>query len=890
MTLLAAIPIVLFGLATDEPPKPASYRGPVDSAYTAKIHEYTTEKFFLTELVDYLPAHPKVPTPERVLGYAIGAPKTLTSSVECARYLRELDKSSNRVQVFSLGKSEEGREMVVAVISDEGNMRRLNRLKEINALLGDPRRLAKSPITDHTSQGADEADAAAEKLVSEGIPFYWATAGLHSPETGPPEMVLELAYRLAVDESEFVRTIRKNCVVMLTPVVDSDGRDRVVDLNRWRNSNPDKPQIPLIYWGHYVAHDNNRDALTLALKLSQSVMKTWLDFKPQVMHDLHESVPFLYISTGTGPYNAWLDPITINEWQQMAYHEVQEMTKRGVPGVWTHDFYDGWAPSYMFYAANGHNAVGRFYETFGGGWAETGVRTVGRQTERAWFRPNPPLAKVNWSIRNNTNLMQSALLLGLNRTAKERELFLRNYYLKSKRSILKARTEGPAAYVLPGGDMRKGNQRRLLEILQAQGVEVHRLAVGTKTGDGDLPEGSFVVRMDQPYSRMADMMLDSQYYNPSDPRSYDDTGWQLGPLFDVKVVRCKDAKLLEAAMETVTSESLPEAEPAADASKVGRIALVHTWTSTQDEGWYRIAFDQLKIPYKYISVHEIRDNANLREKYDVILFPQARGSAQGLVMGHPKEGDPIPWKATPEFPNLGGPDETDNIRGGVELQGLVNLKRFVDDGGLAIFCGNWARVPIDYGLIGGVTYVQQPTLSAPGGVFLTERAEKESPVLDGFGQSLAVYFNANSCPILQVGSSGMGFMGRMGPSGPGQRASGRGSLSDPDVIQGRPPHAVKEPPEDPDKPKEPERPGIGDKAPKPTVLLKFAAAEKVLVSGMIDRPEELAGKAALVLVPSGNGHVLLFSFNPMWRGQTVGSYPLIFNAAMNFASLAKSRQ
>jgi hypothetical protein len=109
-------------------------------------------------------------------------------------------------------------------------------------------------------------------------------------------------------------------------------------------------------------------------------------------------------------------------------------------------------------------------------------------------------------------------------------------------------------------------------------------------------------------------------------------------------------------------------------------------------------------------------------------------------------------------------------------------------------------------------------------------------------------------------------------------------LTDPDVIQGRPPYTPKEP--DPNAPKEPTRPGIGDKAPKPQVLLKFAAADKLLVSGMIDKPEELAGKAALVLVPSGKGHILLFSFNPMWRGQTIGSYLLIFNAAAAFSSLS----
>src|SRR5439155_5122709 len=106
------------------------------------------------------------------------------------------------------------------------------------------------------------------------------------------------------------------------------------------------------------------------------------------------------------------------------------------------------------YIANGHNAIGRFYETFGGRGADTGVRTVGAQANRDWFRPNPPLPRVNWSIRNNVNLQQSAILLAMSFVAENKERFLRNFYLKSKRSVAKATTEGPAAWVIPADDPR----------------------------------------------------------------------------------------------------------------------------------------------------------------------------------------------------------------------------------------------------------------------------------------------------------------------------------------------------------------------------------------------------------------------------------------------------
>jgi len=164
----------------------------------------------------------------------------------------------------------------------------------------------------------------------------------------------------------------------------------------------------------------------MALALSRNQMSTFLEYHPTVLHDLHESVPFLYTSTGTGPYNAWLDPIVIDEWQSLAYYEIEEMTKRGVPGVWTHGFYDGWAPNYMFYVANGHTRFGRFYETFGNGGATPRNRNVGPQSGRDWYRPNPPLPRVKWSMRNNVNMQQSAILLAMNYVANNKDKFLNN--------------------------------------------------------------------------------------------------------------------------------------------------------------------------------------------------------------------------------------------------------------------------------------------------------------------------------------------------------------------------------------------------------------------------------------------------------------------------------
>lgn len=946
----------------------------INDEYTAKIKEYTTEKYFLTELVDHLPASDKVPSPDKVLGYVVGTPNKLTYTKDMYRYYRELEKSTPRVRVFTAPeRSEEGREQMLVVVSDEANIAKLERYKEITARLADPRKIN---------------DAEAQRLIGEGKAIYWASGSIHSPEQGSCEMLMELAYRLAVEDSALVEAIRKNVIVLITPALEVDGHDRSVDVYNYRKANPNKQAPPLLYWGKYVAHDNNRDGLGMALALSRNQMKTFLEYHPVVLHDLHESVPFLYTSTGTGPYNAWLDPLVIDEWHVLAYHEIEEMTKRGVPGVWTHGFYDGWAPNYMFYVANGHNSIGRFYETFGGQGADTSVRNVGPQSQRDWFRPNPPLPWVKWSIRNNINMQQSAILFAMNYVANQKDRFLNNFYIKSKRSIAKATNEGPYAWVIPGDTPRPVEAADMVNLLRLMGVEVQTATKEFAFKDQKFSAGSYIVRMDQPYSRMADMLFDTQYYNVNDPRPYDDTGWTLGALRNVKTVRVTDKTVLEVPMVLLTSDAKVKGKIAGSASTAGfvinhnadntlatlryklkdvkigaaedsfkigdqhfsagsfiiktdgnpadvrqrldaavtelgltaiavdklpevksheiaaaRIAIVHTWTNTQNEGWFRIEFDRLQIPYSYISDHVIRDTPNLRDKYDVILFPPVGGSAQSLVNGTPRRGDPVPWKQSEITPNLGfSPDQTDDMRGGMELRGVLNLQRFIEDGGLFITIGNIAQIPVDYGLTTGVSIQDARQLQARGSVFSATFADKKSPISYGYGDMLPVYFS--QAPLLNVqagpggGFGGGGGGGRGGGGGfgggetPGQRPSGRGSLTDPDIVQSMP-QAGQRPPQRPG-----EDAGAGTFGPqaqtppamRPRVVLRFNTNEKdLLISGMLAGGSELAGKPAVVDVPVGKGHVVMFANNPMWRHQTQGSFFLLFNAAMNYNNLGVGR-
>ncbi|HEX6794306.1 MAG TPA: M14 family zinc carboxypeptidase, partial [Casimicrobiaceae bacterium] len=417
-----ATSLALFSLAAApafaESPYARDPNQPVDAPYGKKIAEYTTQPQFNTPLTDYLPASTTVPTPAKVLGDVAGAPNMLPYTKDIYRYFDLLAQSTPRVKVFRIGKTEEGRDMIAVAVADEALLAGLKDNDARLSQLADPRTIALD-------------DAKADALVAQSAPVYYITGTIHSPETGAPTALMELTYRLAVDDAPYIRKIRSRVITLITPVVEADGRDRMVDLYNWHRANPGKTPPTLLYWGHYVAHDNNRDAMGLTLALSRNVLDTYIGWHAQVLHDLHESVPFLYDNTvGDGPYNAWVDPILVGEWQQFGWDNVQQMTKLGLPGVFTHGDFDTWSPGYLMFMAAMHNGVSRLYETFGNSGADTVDRILEpSEYERTWYRPNPPWPKVRWSQRNNNNYEQNGLLTALNYFADNDKPFLRNFYL-----------------------------------------------------------------------------------------------------------------------------------------------------------------------------------------------------------------------------------------------------------------------------------------------------------------------------------------------------------------------------------------------------------------------------------------------------------------------------
>jgi Zinc carboxypeptidase len=967
---------------------------PVDEAYTAKMKKYTTEPFFTSPLVNYLPASKSVPTPEAVLGDVAGAPGILPYAEDVYKYMRMLEKASPRVKVFSIGTTEEGREMIAVAVSSEENLKKLDENRANLAKLADPRTLQLN-------------DAEADKIVAQAVPVYYITGTIHSPETGAPTALMELAYRLAVDESPYIKEIRDGMITLITPVVEVDGRDRVVDIYKWHLAHPKDFYPPLIYWGKYVAHDNNRDAMGVTLKLTENVMNTYVQWKAQVLHDLHESVPYLYDNTiGDGPYNAWIDPLLADEWQMIGARNVAEMTKFGMPGVFAHGDFDTWSPGYLMFIAALHNGISRLYETFGNGGADTLERTLDpEEYARTWYKQNPPLPKVMWSQRDNNNYEETGLLVSLHYFNENKRLFLKNFYLKAKRSVEKPGAEGPAAYVLPAEETRLTVQLELLRVLQKQHVEIScttsavtvalpakKAKKASKSAEKKeetkdqkpepttrtFPAGSYVVRMDQPYSRIADALLDYQYWSPQDPQKtpYDDTGWSFGELYGVQVARVTDGKILQAPMERVTEFGVPggvkgegtifaienHAEPAlaslryklkdadmltaeeafeSNGKKFGvgtilvrgadraqldtaakelglqpvalaflpgakshplraaRILLLHTWLSTQTEGWWRLALDKLQIPYDYTSTQTLAKTADLREKYDVILFPPvgSNGSLNNIVNGLPMNwGNPLPWKNTPQTPNLVGKnDSTDDMRPGLGWEGVAKLQRFVSDGGVLVTVMDTAQFAAGVGMATGVNTSSSDKVKIVGSVVGTRLVDGASPIAYGYDEKVSAY--CDNGPVFSLNSiAGSRRRRRLGPE-MGERPTGRGTKDDPDFAVGR---ARTEAPDEPET-EAWENPSVTDEqrhnnprvippAMRARVVLRYADTKDLLISGLVEGADEIAQHPAVVDAPFGKGHSVMFSINPVWRGETQGTYSLVLNTVMNFDSLNAGRK
>lgn len=882
----------------------------------AAIARFTTDPRFVSPWVAALPDSSTVPSPTKYLGHVAGAAGELTHTAKLYGYLRALAASSKRVHLETIGKTEEGRDVLLLAISEEASIRDLDRLKGATAALADPR------TTDPRQ---------AQQVLATAKPFYYFNCSLHADEDGAAEMGMELAYRLAVSEDPMIQEIRKNVVVLINPVADPDGHDKMADwFYRYLKGKTDYAGLPRQsppYWNRYVYVDINRDAHQLAFGVTQAVSRMFFAYHPVVIHDLHEGIPLLLTWNGTGPYNPYLDPLVTSKFLEMSFHEVTELTAMGMPGVSTWNFGEGFGLHFLDSIAMNHNAVGRGYETFGNGTAETVERVIRKgeesdQSAREWYRPSPAPLRFKWSMRDNVNYQQTAALSILSWTAKHARQMLEDFYRTGYNSWQKGVTSAPYAFIIPPIQEDRLRVAGMIERLLAQHIEVGRLTGDVTLREGRFAAGTYIVKLDQPYRNYAVDLLEPQRFPAeSDVIPYDDISWALPVGFGVKVIRSEDRSVQRAPVELITAPQITggvdgngpvfllrdsgqesllaarvrladfrvtiaaktfavgdqqypagswivEAQPglrdvldrlgkefaldftsaatvpdvARNEAPAPRIGVWVPWADTDAMGWVRYTLDREKVPYVYLRDEDLRAG-NLRNKVDAIVYgPLVHLELDAQIHGIPSTSGPMAFKATAQFPNLGKPVESDDITGGPGYQGLENLNKFVEAGGLLLTLGKASALPLELGIVRGVRPAIKTKVFTPGSELRISFTHPNDPLAYGYGKETSV-FRTNT-PVYDA------------PRAWNQMAYCTSCLDGPFTEE--------------------------------MVAATWGGDGPMVVSGGMRGETDLKGRPAIFNAKVGNGRVIAYNFSPIHRDMNRSDHRLLWNALINWKLLTSA--
>jgi hypothetical protein len=936
----------------------------------AKVYaQWTGESRYGSPLVDHLPRVPGIPMPKDVLGYHIGAPATLTYYADILKYYRALAAATPRVQIETIGRSDEGRELVVVWVSSDENMASLARNRANMAKIADPRGLT---------------DAQVRELIATTKPHYHLIGGLHSGETGPPEMLMELVYRLATETSPVISQIRQNVIVSVTPAAEPDGRDRNIDwfyrglenapavaraaaadsARRLRDSaatgtapGPNPAAVTGVpYWGKYVYHDNNRD-----INLSQMSMRAITDWYftayPPIMHDLHESLSLLYTYSGGPPQNPNLDPLLFAELSFFANWELSQMTKWGMPGVYTHAFMDGWSPGYLGSVAYNHNGMMKMYETQSGreqtpgatpaaggrgqgaaiaaggrggtagtpavtpaagtpaapaagrGGAAPGARVAvptgrGGGQPREWYRgiPVPPNAVANFTRRNNTNYMQTGVLSALQLTSMFPQLVLENFYVKTRNSLDAGSAQAPYAYVFPKQrDMTR--VATLLGVLRAQGIEIGRLDADLRLGRETFPSGSYVVKLNQPYGRLAKNLLERQHYPDPALTTYDDSGWSMGHAFNVTVKEIGDKAILDA---TVTPVRDVKVAGTTAGNGTAGLAVAHLGSNNMIAFRYRLKQMPMKVaeesftangitfpPGSFIVTGSAAELQSARTTAESLGLTAAALSAVPTVATH--DGD-VPriaiysqWSRTQElgwyrhaFDQFGIPFDliykeriaqgnlkadydvilmaAQTINRAAVLAPPATLPQPYQKSEKYQFLGEYGTTADMSGGFGQAGVAEFEKFLEAGGTLVTTLAAVRFPIEFGFARSVDLETPAGvnaQKPLIQaeiVRTNHPVFYGYEGSIFPIKYGAGSQVF----------------------------RVGVADSG---RVLARYVGGDSAVLSGLMVGADNIKGRAFAMDIPNahnGKGRVIMFANNPIYRWQNHGEFNMVFNSILNW--------
>jgi hypothetical protein len=795
----------------------------------------------------------RVPSPRDVLGFTPGDDRTVADWTQITDYFKRLDRASERVRVQELGTSTRGRTLFAAFISSAENIRELDRYRDIQRRLADPRLV----------HDAAERD----RLVREGKAIVVISCSIHSTEIVASQMSMQLAYNLASARDEETREILDSTILILIPSPNPDGVDIVSDWYRRSLGHPWEGGEPTEIYHAYAGHDDNRDWFMLNLSETRALTRLlWREWFPQIVYDVHQqgqTSSRFFVPPFYDPPNPHIAPMLLREVGLIGHKIAADAEAAGFKGVITNALYDTWWHGGFRTAPYFHNSIGILTEA-ASARIMTPARVTPEQLRRSTTRGMPsalpdapttnfpdPWPGGEWRPRDIMGLELTAARSVLSMAAKYRERYLRNFYDLGTRALdwpPKDRGE-VLAYIIPAGQGRDENVAKLITLLVEQGVEVQRMegelhltfagSHGTVYNDmkeqppQEWPSGSFLVYLRQPYRANVQALFERQVYpdrmaGGAPERPYDVAGWtlpmQMGVeaypvqsiresererrltlVTDIGLMR-KDlgllsgAKMMEWEDRARAIARVRDVSPIQNPVKAGvRVGLYKSWTASMDEGWTRWLFDNFNMPYTSLRDADVRAG-DLRAKFDVIVLPSMR--MREIVEGRAKDTAP------PE------------MTGGITEGGVDNLRRFVEEGGTLVawddsteFAIKRLKLPVRNVLEG----LKSSDFYCPGSILRVE-VDTTDALARGLAARTDAYF-----------INGAAF-----------------EVTD---------------------------------APRARVVARYVASkDELLRSGWLLGAQYIAGRAALVEATLGRGRVILFGFRPQHRGQTWGTFPFVFNA------------
>jgi hypothetical protein len=769
----------------------------------------------------------RVPSPSEHLGFTVGADRTLADWGQITGYFQRLAAVSPAVHVDTLGPTTSGQPFIVVAVSTPANIARLAEFRTAQAKLADPRRLT-----------PDEE----RRLVASQPSVIFISNNIHGSEIGGSQMAMELAYRLATNDT--LQRYLDREIVLVAPSMNPDGQRMITEWYR-KNLGTKWEGGPLPWLYHpYVGHDNNRDWFMVTQKETRLVTDylygVWF---PEIFYDVHQmgsEGARIFVPPLVDPVNPNLDPRIVRGIAHVGAEMALALEERGKSGVANSVIYDLWWHGGARSTPTRHNMVGVITEAASVRIATPIVQDTSKlrgharglpKYERRINFPNP-WPGGTWRLRDiiDYELVAAEALVRL--ASEQREDYVRNFVAMGRRAIATGAKEAPYAFVIPAGQGDAGAVERLVDVLRVGRVEVGQSRASFSAGGKTFAAGSYVVRLDQPYRAHAKDLLEVQRFPkmeqwPGGPpeRPYDVAGWTLPLQMGVTIMPIDQPLTVDAPLVTDASPRVRCVTRAAAAlgapavrdtrqygclTRVPRVGLYKSWTASMDEGWTRWVMDDFKLPYVSLGDSAVRAGS-LRKRFDVIVIPDL--SLREVREGMSDAQVPPPYA------------------GGLGAEGIAALKRFAEDGGHLVLVDGATELAaealgIDVKLVtaggGGGSRnaaADAEQIYAPGSI-LRVVVDPAHPVGKGMAEASAIYFVNSTSLDLPAGS-------------------------------------------------------------KARVIARYPSQpDSILLSGFLQGASKLAGKVAAADVPLGSGRVTMFGFRPLYRGQSYGTFKMFFNALL----------